>query len=64
MTAAHDPPVEISALIERLYNIPLFPEQDSLRGHGDSTEMAAAVTERLTDHHKFFFANSFTKISG
>ncbi len=63
MTAAHDPPVEISALIERLYNIPLFPEQDSLRGHGDSAEMAAAITERFTNHNESRFAEPAVEIS-
>jgi hypothetical protein len=42
-------PVEISALIERRYDILLFAEQYSLGSHGNSGEMAAAVSERLTD---------------
>lgn len=63
MTAADDPPVEISALIERRYNIPLFPEQDSLRGHGDSAKMAAAITERLTNHNESRFAEPAVEIS-
>src|SRR3954454_13378924 len=42
----------------------LFSEQDSLGSHGDSAEMSAAITERLTDHHKFYLAEPFSEISG
>src|ERR671930_532429 len=43
--------------------ISLFSEQDSLGSHRDSAEMAAAITERFADHRKFYFAESFSKIS-
>src|SRR5581483_1937190 len=42
----------------------LFSQQDSLGGHGDSAEMAAAITERFADYHQFRFVEPFAKISG
>src|ERR671930_1896308 len=43
--------------------ISLFSEQDSLGSHRDTAEMSAAITERFADHRKFYFAESFSKIS-
>ena len=41
----------------------LFAEQDSLRGHGDSAEMAAAITKRFANHGEFCLPEPFSKIS-
>jgi len=40
----------------------LFSEQDSLGGHGNSAEMSAAITERLTNHNEFNLADASVKI--
>jgi len=38
-------------------------EQQSLRGHGDSAEVTAAITKRLADHCEFYLAQPFFEIS-
>src|SRR5438876_7655384 len=38
----------------------LFSEQDSLGGHGNSAEMTAAITERLTDYCELCVAHPFS----
>ena len=40
----------------------LFSQQDSLGGHGDSAEMAAALTERFTDQNELYLAEPSAKI--
>src|SRR6266536_3389376 len=41
----------------------LFSEQDSLGGHGDSTEMTAAVAKCFTNHCKSRSFKSFAQVS-
>jgi len=53
--------VRFALTLEKAYsgfysNIFLFSQQDSLGGHWDSAEMAAAITERFTDHNDFCLA--------
>src|SRR5207248_10279273 len=39
-----------------------FSQKDSLRSHGNSAEMTAAIANGLTDHREFCFAQSFSQI--
>jgi hypothetical protein len=51
-----------SELGKRRYNLGLLTQQYSLGSHCDSTEMAAAISERFTDDREFRFWQTFSQI--
>ena len=59
--------VRCALMLEKTCSGPMpsffFSQQDSLRGHGDAAEMAAAITQRFTNHNQFCFAEPAAKIS-